>query len=135
MSTFYIAARPSKRTELVRELSELLKKRGFESALDWVDIKETGRVSRPYADYPNESERIGDAMLNAANSDIFILLHEPDLEGALMEYGVARYGTISNPQKRIAVLNLGARDSIFLHHKNVTLLSSIKELKCWIENL
>lgn len=72
-------------------------------------------------------------MMQAAHSaDIFILLHDQDLVGAFMEYGVARYNAIQNPDKLILVVNMGGRDSIFLHRENIISFQSIELLKKWV---
>ncbi|MCW9054646.1 MAG: hypothetical protein OQJ98_01530 [Candidatus Pacebacteria bacterium] len=134
MQTFYIAARARHRAEEVSRLQDLLREKGLESALDWVALGANGEVKKPYKENPKNSGMLGDLMLEAAQkADLFILLHDQDLEGALMEYGVARYAAIRDSEKRVLVVDLGGRDSIFLHRTNVTNVDSIESLKVWIE--
>ncbi|MCI0619586.1 hypothetical protein L0Y40_00935 [Candidatus Wolfebacteria bacterium] len=78
--------------------------------------------------------RLGNNMLAAAYSaDLFILLHDKDLEGALMEYGVARFAIPSSDKKQIVVVQLEERDSTFLHGDRIILLDSLEALHYWIE--
>lgn len=133
MKSFYIAARPRYRMKEVARLDEFLIDLGLENTFDWSTDVVNEEVKRPYMDNPKSSADIGDQMMQAAHSaDIFILLHDQDLVGAFMEYGVARYNAIQNPDKLILVVNMGGRDSIFLHRENIISFQSIELLKKWV---
>lgn len=133
MKSFYIAARPKNRLKEVSELNEFLVSQGLENTLNWSADIINEEIKRPYIDNPESSAEVGDRMMQAANSaDIFILLHDQDLVGAFMEYGVARYNAIENPDKLILVVHMGGRDNVFLHRKNIISFESIDLLKDWI---
>lgn len=132
MKKFYIAARARHRVNEVTELQNFISGFGLHNAFDWVESGANGNVKKPYKDNPESSSEIGDKMLGAAFlADVVILLHDTDLEGALMEYGVARYAAIKSPQKLVLVVQMGGRDSIFLHRGNIKIFESIEGLKEW----
>lgn len=136
MKSFYIAARARHRIKEVTELQDFLSDRGLENVFNWSEL-DASDIKKPYADNLQSSADIGDRMLQASfSADVFILLHDTGLEGALMEYGVARYSAIENQDKLVLVVQMGGQDSIFLHRKNVIHFKSIEQLKEWIiENL
>ena len=98
---------------------------------DLVEINE--EVKRPYKNHLKSSADIGDSMMRAVfSADVVILLHDIDLVGALMEYGIARYTAIENQDKLILIVKMGGRDSIFLHRQNIISFESIEQLKKWV---
>lgn len=133
MKTFYIAARPRHRLKEVTHLNKFLTAQGLENTLDWSTDEINKEVKRPYIDNPKSSADVGDRMMQAVHlADIFILLHDQDLVGAFMEYGVARYNAIQNKDKILLIVHMSGRDSIFLHRENIISFESIELLKEWV---
>ncbi|MEK7578919.1 MAG: hypothetical protein AAB460_00030 [Patescibacteria group bacterium] len=131
--TFYIAARPSKRRDLVDEIANLLQARGWQNAFDWVAHEKDGNIPRPYASCPDKSYESSNTMLRAAATcDLFILIYDDDLVGANMEYGVARYTLLTQKGKRIVVLHGGERDNLFIHGPNISHVENPEALQEWI---
>lgn len=135
IKTFYIAARAARRRDETNDIKRALCERGWVNTFDWGEFGDAGGVRKPYKDHPNVAEKAADLMLKGVfMADLVILLHDNGLEGALMEYGVARYAATLSKTKKIVVVDLGGRDSVFVHHKNVIHITSLRELYEWIES-
>ena len=128
----YIAARAKTRIDEVKQIQKQLREMGHSITYDWA-TEDVG-IRRPYRDPDNRrhNETSIPKMLDAArHADVFILLDEPGLRGAYVEYGVFLAEALKNPkQKRTYIVGPDSheREFIFESPEYVRFADSIQEV-------
>lgn len=128
----YVAARATTRLKEAKELQEKLTQMGHSITYDWANSDD--EIARPYR-HPKSRAKNSNAitkMLNAAaGADIFILIDEPGLRGAYIEYGAYLHEALKNPKNRkifIVGPHSAEREHIFESPDFVYFVDSIEDI-------
>ncbi len=107
----YIASRVRDANTVVKTLREKLSGLGYEISFDWA----LGRkIPEPYTEYKDEAMKLAEnAKQGALDADIFILIWDENLYGALIELGIFLAGSTKKKPKPVYILGKKDRVCVF----------------------
>lgn len=137
MAKIYIAARAKTRGEDVKVIQEKLRKMGHTITYDWA-TEDTG-IKKPYREPEHRKHNepsIPKMLKAAADAEIFILLDEPGLRGAYVEFGAFLYDNQMNTRARKVYIvgpDSYEREFIFESPEYVKFVDTIEEVYADLE--
>lgn len=121
---YYVAGRVKKGPGEIRAIIDDLRQQGHEVTFDWTEEPSY----KPYSQNENEARLAADRMLEGVRQcDVFILLWDDSLYGALIELGAALAYSRSYKRKQVYILGDKQRESIFETLTNVTVVQNFKD--------
>lgn len=121
----YIAGRFKQATLLVHDIKQQLPELGHELTFDWMLEKSL----KPYHENREDSAVMAQKMRQGCvDADIFILVWDDSLYGALIELGMALGASSGIKQKKIYIVGEKQRISIFEMMPEFTVCQDIPEL-------